>query len=326
VESRPYQPEVTVPAPYTGGAAATARVGAASRQRLWLHLLLFVLTAFTTTLVGARLAHNFAQNRPAFNMEADFEAYTRIASRPSLLADGLPFSITLLTILLAHELAHYFACGVYRVSASLPYFIPAPTVIGTLGAFIRIRSPIYSKRILFDIGVAGPIAGFVVLVPALGVGIACSKAIPGIAERGDLVFGTPLILAALQGFVFPGVAASDIYLHPVARAAWVGLIATALNLLPIGQADGGHIVYAVAGGVHRWISRAFVAILIPLGFFFWYGWLLWAAVFLILGMRHPPTIYDESRLDVGRRRLALAALLLLMLSFSLTPIRPGPGY
>jgi membrane-associated protease RseP (regulator of RpoE activity) len=241
------------------------------------------------------------------------------------LVPGLAFSLTLLTILLAHELGHYLACVYYRIDATPPYFIPAPTVIGTFGAFIRIRSPIYSKRTLFDIGIAGPLAGFAFVIPALGVGIACSKIVSGIADRGDLLFGVPVIVRAFELLVFADAPSSDIYWHPVARAAWVGVIATALNLLPIGQADGGHIVYAMFGTVHRFVSRGLVVILVPLGFFYWYGWLLWAAIFVVFGMRHPPTIYDERGLGPGRRTLGWLAFAILLLSFTLTPIRTGPG-
>ena len=186
-------------------------------------------TLLTTTIVGVVLAQSFQNNRPL-----DFDQYLSVLgtleARPLLLLDGLAFSITLMTILLAHELGHYFACRYYGIDASLPYFLPFPSPIGTLGAFIRIRSPIYTRQALFDVGIAGPLAGFVVLVPALIIGIASSKVVPGIAERGDLTFGVPAIQRALEWLLFPGVRSADILLHPVARAAWVGILATALNL------------------------------------------------------------------------------------------------
>ena len=134
-----------------------------------------------------------------------------------------------------------------------------------MGAFIKIRAPIYSRRTLFDIAVAGPIAGFVVLLPALVLGIAYSKVIPGIANEGELVFGSPLLVEILERLMFPGVPSSDIYLHPIARAAWVGILATALNLLPIGQLDGGHILYSFVGERSRILSRILVVCLIPIG-------------------------------------------------------------
>ncbi|MGH9628351.1 MAG: site-2 protease family protein, partial [Bryobacteraceae bacterium] len=219
-------------------------------ERYWLHALLFALTLLTTTAVGARLAHNFELNRPLL-FEEDLFGVIEIFGNPASLAAGLPFSLTLLSILLAHEMGHYLACMHYRINASLPYFLPAPTLIGTLGAFIRIRSPICSRRQLFDIGIAGPIAGFVLVIPALAIGLAYSKVIPGIVSQGDLIFSTPWILRGLQLLVFPGASPEDIYLHPIARAAWVGVFATALNLLPIGQLDGGHILYSFIGEWHR---------------------------------------------------------------------------
>lgn len=290
-------------------------------RRYGLHLLLVTLTLLTTSMMGARLAHNFRLNRPAFDLERDLAALGDLWVQPWRVLDGLPFSLTLLAILLAHELGHYLACAYYRVDATLPYFLPAPTFVGTLGAFIRIRSPIYSKRMLFDIGIAGPLAGFVVLLPALAIGLAYSKVIPGIAHRGDLVFGTPPLLWLMQQLIFPGVPSSDIYLHPMARAAWVGLFATALNLLPIGQLDGGHILYSFAGDKHRVLSRLFLLALLPIGLIFWEGWLVWA-VLLLFGMRHP-SIYDPSPMDEGRRRLAWVALAVFLLSFTVDPIRQG---
>ncbi len=241
------------------------------------------------------------------------------------LLDGLSFSITLMTILLAHEMGHYVACRYYRVDATPPYFIPAPTLIGTFGAFIRIRAPILYRRALFDIGIAGPLAGFIFVVPALAIGLAYSKIIPGIADRGELIFGIPPLQHLLDALVFPGVNPSDIYLHPIARAAWVGVLATALNLLPIGQLDGGHILYSLIGRWHKLLSRLFVAALVPIGIFFSYSWLVWALLLLLLGMRHP-SIHDSYRIGRGRRWLALLALLIFLLSFSLTPVGIREGF
>jgi membrane-associated protease RseP (regulator of RpoE activity) len=290
-------------------------------QRWWLHGLLLFLTLVTTTVVGSRLAMNFAANRPAFVLDEDFGFFVSIWEQPQILWSGLPFSLTLLTILLAHELGHFLACRFHRIDASLPYFLPAPTLIGTFGAFIRIRAPIFSRRELFDVGVAGPIAGFIFLIPALGVGLAYSKIVPGIAEQGDLVFGSPLLVWLAAKLVFPGVAQADLYLHPVARAAWVGLLATALNLLPIGQLDGGHILYAFFGRHHRRLSQIFAVILAAVGVVFgWIGWILWAGFFLWTGLRHPPII-DESPVGEGRARLAVLALLILALSFTPVPVR-----
>ena len=322
-------PQDLSPAYYPSAAAngthSKALVPARPRQRYWLHGLLFALTLATTTIVGASMQRNFERNLAFFDVERDFLALGSWLRHPALLLAGLPFSVTLLTILLAHEFGHYVACRYYHVDASLPYFLPAPTFTGTLGAFIRIRAPIYTKRVLFDVGVAGPIAGFIFLLPALSIGLALSKVIPGIAHQGAFTFGTPLLLRLMELAIFPGVATSDIYLHPVARAAWVGILATALNLLPIGQLDGGHILYSMVGERHKLLSRAFAAALIPIGIFFWPGWLLWAVLLFFFGMRHP-AIYDPSPLSDGRRKLAWLSLLIFLLCFTLAPIGYTGGF
>jgi membrane-associated protease RseP (regulator of RpoE activity) len=289
------------------------------RQRYWLHALLFLLTLVSTTVVGAGLAESFAANRPS-SFDGDLYGYVRMWHEPAFLLQGLPFSLTLLAILMAHEMGHYLTARYYRVDVSLPYFLPAPTLIGTMGAFIRIRSAIYSKRALFDIGIAGPLAGFVVLLAPLAVGLSLSRVAPGVVHHSDLIFGSPLLLRLFEWVQFPGVPAGDIYLHPVARAAWVGLLATALNLLPIGQLDGGHILYAFAGEKTRWLSRLFVALLVPMGFYFAYSWLMWAVLLFFFGMRHP-VIYDPYPIGRTRTWLGVAALVVLILSFTLSPVR-----
>lgn len=285
------------------------------KQRYWLHILLLLVAFLTTTAAGAAFAWEFTQNRPV--LAEDFVPGFGPDALPFLA--GLPYSITLLTILMAHELGHYLACRYYGVEASLPYFIGVPTLIGTFGAFIRIQSPIPTRKQLFDIGVAGPLAGFAFVLPALAIGIAYSKVNPGIAVSGDVVFGTPLLLHGLQALIFPGVPATDISLHPVARAAWVGMLATALNLMPIGQLDGGHLVYALAGRWHRRLTLFFIGLLIPCGLLFSWTWLFWAVVLFLIARRHP-RIYDESSVGSGRTQLAMLALLILIGSFSLSPI------
>jgi membrane-associated protease RseP (regulator of RpoE activity) len=289
------------------------------KNRLWLHILLFCATLFTTTLVGAHMQYNFSHNLPFFDIDNDLNIFTVGLRSPALFFAGLPFSRTLLTILMAHELGHYLACVYYDVDATLPFFLPAPTPFtGTLGAFIRIRSAIYSKRVLFDIGIAGPIAGFIFLIPALAVGLAFSKVIPGINHQGTIQLGVPAFQWILQKLVFPGVPGADIYLHPVARAAWVGMFATALNLLPVGQLDGGHVTYALLGRSHKWITHTFLLALLPMGKW-WYGWWLWAVVLFFFARRHPP-VDDESDIGGQRIRLGILALIVFVLCFSVTPI------
>lgn len=264
------------------------------------------------------MAENFRTNQPAVYLAEDVAAYRELLSGPGPWLSGLAFSITLLAILLAHEMGHYLTCVRNGLDASLPYFLPFPSLIGTLGAFIRIRSPIYTRRVLFDVGIAGPLAGFVFLLPIAVIGVAASRVVPGIAERGDLNFGTPALFWILQSLFFPGAAAADISLHPVARAAWVGVFATALNLLPIGQLDGGHILYSFVGDRHRQISRL-LCLGLCLLYVRWPLWLFWGLLLFFLGSRHPP-IYDPYPLDARRRRLGLAALGMFVLCFMDRPL------
>ncbi|MBV9506410.1 MAG: site-2 protease family protein [Acidobacteriia bacterium] len=287
------------------------------RERYWLYGLLFVLTLLTTSIVGTALQYDFDRNIP-FQIEHTLDAYVRVWRHPINLVQGLPFSLTLITILLAHEMGHFLASVCYRVDASLPYFLPAPTLIGTFGAFIRIRAPIYFKRVLFDIGIAGPVAGFIFLLPALAIGLAFSKIIPGIGHQTDVHFGIPLLEWLLRKAIFPGAGANDIYLHPVGRAAWFGMFATAFNLFPIGQLDGGHVLYALAEQRHKLVSNLAVLALVPLGYF-WRVWLVWALVLFFFGRRHP-VVYDESDLGRGRRQLGWVALVLFILCFTFAPL------
>lgn len=290
----------------------------ARRQRAWLHALLLGLTFLTTLAVGAQLEYNYAHNLPAFDLDRMLEAFSTVWGHPQRLLTGLPFSLTLLGILLAHEMGHYLTCRHYGIAASYPYFIPAPTILGTMGAFIRIREPIVSRRALFDIGISGPLVGFVVAIPILLIGVALSRVVPAMHYTGTLTFGNPLLMRMIEHLFFPGVGEPNIYLHPIARAAWVGLFATALNLLPIGQLDGGHILYAIIGERHRTLSRLFVLALLPLGYRFWYGWLMWATLLFFLGMRHP-AVFDPVPLDRFRRRMGLLALVIFLLCFTPAP-------
>ena len=315
-----YPAATYLPYAETGNGLGVPRPFPRIRERYWLYALLFLITLFSTTVVGSSLQADFNRSLP-FDVETYLRGFVTVWTHPGIIWQGLPFSLTLLTILLAHESGHYLACLFYGVDASLPYFLPAPTLMGTFGAFIRIRSAIYSKRVLFDIGIAGPLAGFVFLLPALAVGVAFSKVIPGIAMQGDIRFGTPGLLWILQKLIFPGVPASDIYLHPVARAAWIGILATALNLLPIGQLDGGHILYALVGDRHKLLSKIFIAALLPLGFR-WWPWWLWAVALFFLARRHP-VIVDSSSLGRGRKWLALAALIIFLLCFTVAPVMEG---
>ena len=291
--------------------------------RYWLHALLAAATLLTTTVVGAGLDFSFSRDLPL--EDESFRMLGTIAAHPGLLWRGLPFSLALTLILLAHEMGHYLACARYGVEATLPYFIPAPPEIGgTLGAWVHIRSAIYARRGLFDIGVAGPMAGFVFVIPALGIGLALSKIIPGIGGHGGIQLGTPLLLRAAEMAVFPGVPAADIALHPVAIAAWAGMLATALNLLPIGQTDGGYILYALGGERGRLASRLLTAALVPLGLFVWWVWLPAAALLLLLRRRRL-VVVDPVPPGRARVRFAWAAAAVFALCFTAAPIRIGGG-
>ena len=281
-------------------------------------LVLFGLTLLSTLAAGTEFAAAYAKNQaPTF--EDFLGAYATIFNHPGFLLTGVPFSFTLIGILLAHELGHYFACRYYSISASYPYFLPAPTLIGTLGAFIRIRSPIVNRRALFDVGLAGPVVGFLFAVPALAVAIAYSKLVPAAQASSPLVFADPLLSHLLIAWLRPGVSPADILLHPVGRAAWVGLFATALNLLPAGQFDGGHILYAVASERHRAVSFGVALLLLPMARWLWGGWLVWSALILLLGFRHPPLLNRWEPLDRKRRVWAVIALLVFLLCFMPAP-------
>jgi len=283
------------------------------------HITLFLLTLLTTLIVGTHIAINYTHNLPVFDWEVSRAFFQELWRHPAQLLLGVPFSFTLLSILLAHELGHYFACRYYGIHATYPYFIPAPTLIGTLGAFIRIKSPLVNRRELFDVGISGPLAGFAVAIPALALAILLSKAASPASVPESISLGNPLALILLSKMLRPGVSLAHIALHPIGCAAWVGLFATALNLLPVGQLDGGHILYAVIGDKHRNISRGFLLVLLPLGIFCWIGWMVWGAVLLFFGLRHPVVIEPAETPGRGRKMLAVVALLILALTFVPTP-------
>ncbi len=299
------------------------------RRRYWLHGLLLLLTIFSTLVVGARLEDNFLNNRPAFSLsEGTLPLFHVIwaTAEPSRLLLGIPFAATLMLILLAHEMGHFLYCVRYGVHATLPFFIPAPTLIGTLGAFIRIKSPIRTRAALFDIGIAGPIAGFVVATITLLFSLTLTKPMPLHVPPSDVLLGYPLVfhlahqLLALVGQSGAGqVPLYAAYLHPTAIAAWVGMFATALNLLPGGQLDGGHLIYALVPRAHKWVSRLAVLVLLPMGIWWWEGWLVWALLLGISGLRHPQV---PEWPGIGGRRwvLGMVALAMLVLTFMPVPI------
>ena len=302
--------------PHTANESFEDWVAPQTRSIAW-PLLLFALTICTTMIAGADLIDLFHRDL-AYTVDTD--RYLALLHHPARWLEGWVFSLPLLLILGAHELGHFMACEYYRVDSTFPFFVPVPTPIGTMGAFIRIKAPIYSKRALFDIAVAGPLAGFAVLLPVLLVGITLSRVHHGLAGQSDIVYGNPAIIRILEAAVFHGIKPEDVYLHPAARAAWVGLLATALNLLPIGQLDGGHLLYSWVGEPARILFRVFwVGLLVLAAFADWHTWLPWAILLFFLGMKHP-TIYGESELGLNRALLTAAAILIFLLSFSTIPV------
>ena len=258
----------------------------------------------------------------------EFGAQRLDLSGIGLYLGGLWYSASILAILGAHEYGHYYACRYYGVDASLPYFLPAPLPLtGTLGAFIRIRQVIPTKRELFDIGIAGPIAGFIVAVPVLLIGMSLSRVAQLPADTSGFVeLGEPLLFKGIA-WLFWGTPPEgySINMHPMAFAAWFGLLATALNLFPIGQLDGGHISYAVLGRRSTLVTLATVGALIGLTFVSM-SWLVWTVLTVVMlvafGPRHPRTMDEHIPLDRGRQLLALFALVMFILCFTPAPIEP----
>ena len=253
----------------------------------------------------------------------------------SALPGGLTYSLPLIVILGAHEFGHYAYCRIHKVDATLPYFLPFPIALtGTLGAVIRIREAFPSKRALFDIGVAGPIAGFVALLPFLWWGVTLSGVVK-FPDTGDVIyFGEPLLFQAVARLHFGTLPEGfDIVLHPMGFAAWFGMLATALNLLPFGQLDGGHIAYALFGRRAAWVSAATLVTAVLLFAFESTSWffvaLMMVVMAFLLGLRHPRVVDEHAPLDRGRVVVAAIALVIFVVCFTPVPIetfleRPGP--
>jgi membrane-associated protease RseP (regulator of RpoE activity) len=271
---------------------------------------LFLITVFTTLWAGAYQVYNGTVRGPV-NFLLEY---------PETLWKGIPFAGTLLFILVTHELGHYVLSRIHRVPASLPLFIPGPPhFIGTFGAIIRMRGPIMNRRALFDIGVAGPLAGFVIAVLALIVGLQLSTVVDRTATFG-LQLGEPLLLQFLSWVVIGSIPPqADVLLHPIAFAAWFGLFVTSLNLIPIGQLDGGHVAYALWGDRQRTMAFAMLPVLVVLGFVGWPGWFVWAFMAGLWGFSHPPVRDFSTPLGRGRTVVGWCALLVFILTFAPVP-------
>jgi len=291
------------------------------RKRPWLNILLFVITMVSCFSVGITWSVNYvyADNLGEELGSSNVLEYLR---NPEVIELSIVYAIVLIAILLAHEMGHYLTCLYYRIDATLPYFIPAPTLIGTLGAFIRIRSPITKRHQLFDVGIAGPLAGFVLAVPAMIYGLSLSKVVAPLPPGDTIVFGEPLLFKIASEAIFKGAPENfDMILHPVAFAGWVGILVTALNLFPIGQLDGGHIVYAVLGQKSKVVGKPILVAFIIMGVVFWVGWFVWAILIGFIGLKHPRIFDEDIPISSGRRLAAFAVIVIFILSFIPDPVQ-----
>jgi membrane-associated protease RseP (regulator of RpoE activity) len=270
----------------------------------FLHLVLFILTLLSTLTVGA------------------VQSGVDVLKDPGKIYKGIPFAVTLMVILLSHELSHYFTSKRHGVKATLPYFIPAPTIIGTFGAFIKMKSPIVTRQSLIDIGASGPIAGFIISVIATIVGLSMSEVVTTTRATGALNLGDSILFSFLSRAIL-GVTShgQDVLLNPVAFAGWIGLFVTSINLIPVGQLDGGHIAYALMGERQVHLSIVLIIVMAALGLLLWEGWAVWAVLLVILGFRHPPVLYWEVPLDNRRKVIGWSALVIFILTFIPVPFQ-----
>jgi membrane-associated protease RseP (regulator of RpoE activity) len=302
-----------------------------THHKLWINGLLFALTVVSTLFVGSLYGEAGASVTSAWQL-----------LQPSFLISGWPFAATLLGILAAHEFGHYFAARYHKVGVTLPYFIPMPLGFGTLGAFIRMTEPVPDRRKLFDIGVAGPLAGLVLAVPLLVVGLNSSPMRVPMPSPNAMLEGNSILYYTAKYLVFGKVlpnpiTGEDVLMNQVTFAAWIGLLVTALNLLPVGQLDGGHTVFALFGEKARYINKAAIGVLalfaiaslapvqavLPVaervGFNGWFIWLL--LIMMVIGPYHPPALDDVTRLDFRRRLVGYAVIVIFILTFVPVPMR-----
>jgi membrane-associated protease RseP (regulator of RpoE activity) len=268
-----------------------------------INIILLVATVFTTLLVGS--------------INRGGNPFVHILD----LIKGIPFSFSIIVILGSHELGHYLMARRQGVDATLPYFLPIPhPLVGTMGAFIRIKSIIPNRNALIKVGVAGPLVGFLVALPVTIVGLKFSTLQAVSGNKGGIALGSSLLFHFLSKLFFSNVPNGyDVMLHPVAFAGWLGFFVTALNLIPVGQLDGGHIAYAVLGKFQRIIMIVVVAVMVLLGLR-WPGWYFWAVLTLLLGLRHPKPQDEITPLGTNEKILALVALIILILTFMPVPI------
>jgi membrane-associated protease RseP (regulator of RpoE activity) len=281
--------------------------GTPKPRRLLLHIGLFLATVLTTMAAGA------------------FQAGVNLLVDPWLIYRGIPFAASMLAILGTHEMSHFLTSRRHGLDVTLPFFLPGPPfpppLPGTFGALIRIRSPILDKLTLVDVGCSGPLAGILVAVPVLVIGLLLSpvKAMPAGADQG-LILGEPLLFKLICWLTLGPLGPHDqVIMNPVAFAGWLGLLITALNLLPVGQLDGGHVIYALFPRWHRRISITFIVLLVIFGILTWQGWLLWAVILTVMGVRHPPPYCDWIPLDRRRKILGVITIVVFVLTFTPMP-------
>ena len=301
---RPLGSPWNAPAPDWTGVPTMATTASVRRSGV-LHALLFLATLVTTVAAGMV-----------------WEGLNPLA-RPDLFHRGLPYASTLMAILLCHEMGHYLTARYYGMDVTLPYFIPSPIPpVGTFGAFIRMKSPPLNRRALLYVAAAGPIAGFCVALPAMLYGYATSEVVANSQVGFGFRLGEPLLLQVIsQAVVGPLPPETTLSLNSVGMAAWFGILVTMFNLLPMGQLDGGHIVYALIGTRARYVTWALVAGLLGMGFLMWEGWWIWALIGLFVSRRHPAVIDPCTTLDLPSRAVACLALVIFILCFMPLPIQ-----
>lgn len=301
------------------------------RSNPWINVILFIVTAISTLWVGSLSSETLQVNQASDLFH------------PSNIIQGWPFALTLLGILGAHEFGHYFAARYHRVAVTLPYFIPMPLGFGTLGAFIRLKEPIADRRKLFDIGVAGPLAGLVLAIPLLFYGLSTSPMMVPPQTEGSWLEGNSVLYYYAKIYTFGKAlpdpfTGEDVIMNQVTTAAWIGLLVTALNLLPVGQLDGGHTVFALFGEKARYVNlaalvamavfavsglgvvQAYLPWLDAIGYTGWFLWL--GLIFFLIGPYHPPALDDVTKLDTRRRWIGYLVILIFILTFTPVPLRP----
>ncbi len=269
--------------------------------RNWINVALFFITLATTTLAGSlQEGVNPLQN-------------------PDQIYKGIPFSFSLMGILLAHELGHYIISRKHGLHVTLPFFIPAPSFIGTFGAFIKMRSPVRNRKMLLDVGAAGPLVGVAAAIPFLVYGFQHSE-VKMVQGQAGVNLGSSLLLWILSRLTIGPLADGyDIIIHPVGFAGWIGLLVTSLNLLPVGQLDGGHVAYALLGRIQDHVSKLVFIALLVLGILGWQGWLFWGVILLIMGFRHPPLMEWGDALDPRRKVIGWVTVAVFILTFTPVP-------